>query len=389
MRAREHLKSLGVPLFEAEPGSRSRHLSLWQLRLLTVRKMISPRASDYMSDPMSYRAQWRQYAEQLRPDAFLLYTTEAVALAHGLFPDIPRLASLVDLDHEARELKRALRPPTLRNRLKNCAERLQDRLLPQTIIDLLKDCDVVVEHSAASSQWLNQNGASSYYLPNPIESQLLPDNWNISRKESLAAASAKRILMVGHLRGVATQSGLHLLADEVLPALDRKLPSENWEVHIVGGGELTSELKAKLSGHPRIKLRGFVENLFEEYKRAHLALVAVSEKLGFRTRLVEAFAHASPCVVHSNNLCGMPELESEYNSLLSDVGEGLADAIIRILSDDALRVRLEVNAKNTYDEKLSVPVVMNKMQKLLEASLDRSNRGGVDLQSAPDKNDRQ
>jgi glycosyltransferase involved in cell wall biosynthesis len=380
MKARGHLKSLSVPLFETEPSAYLSRLPAWRLRLLTARKIIAPRTGDYRVESARCKTQWRQCVEHVQPDAFLLYTTDAVALAEGTFPEIPRLASLVDLDHEARELKRALRPRSFRNRLKNFAERLQDRLLPQATIKLLTSCDVVVEHSAASSRWLNQQGVPAHYLPNPVASQPLPDDWRAVRELYLAQASVKRILMVGYLRGVATQNGLHLLADEVLPALARKPGRENWEVHVVGGGELTPELKAKLSHHPKVRLRGFVENLSEEYRRAHLTLVAVREKLGFRTRLVEAFAHALPCVVHSNNLNGMPELEHKHNSLLADTGEGLAEAITQILRDDALRLRLEVNARKTYDEKLSVPVVMSKMYGMLEAQVAGALRNTPDPQ---------
>jgi glycosyltransferase involved in cell wall biosynthesis len=385
IKAREYLRSLGVPLFETEVNLHVRRLPLWRLRLLTVRKIILPRTGDYMTESVSYRSQWRRCVEQVQPDAFWLYTTNAVAMAYNTFPEIPRLASLVDLDHQARELKRALRRPNLRNKLKSFAEKLQDRLLPQAIIEFLKSCDVVVEHSSTSAQWLNQHGVPAHYLPNLVGSPALPENWHSTREQYLTQVPAKRVLMVGHLRGVATQAGLHLLADEVLPALNKKCPFDNWEVHVVGGGELTPDLKTKLGGHPKIRLRGFVETLTEEYRRAHLTLVTVGEKIGFRTRLVEAFAYAAPCVVHSNNLYGMPELEHEYNSLLANDGEGLAEAIIQVLNDDSLRIRLENNARNTYDEKLSVSVVMGKMYEMLEAKIATSKRSDFVHQSLIDQ----
>jgi glycosyltransferase involved in cell wall biosynthesis len=385
IKARECLRLFDVPLFETEAYLHMRRLPSWRLRLLTTRKMILPRTSDYLAESASYRLQWRQCVEQVQPEAFWLYTTDAVAMAYNTFPEIPRLASLVDLDHQARELKRALRHPGFRNILRNFAEELQDRLLPQAIIKFLKSCDVVVEHSAASAQWLNQHGIPARYLPNPVESPALPENWRSTREQYLIQAPVKRILMVGHLRGVATQAGLHLLADKVLPALDKKCPSDNWEVHVVGGGELSPDLKAKLSGHPKIRLRGFVEALAEEYQRAHLTLVTVDEKIGFRTRLVEAFAYAAPCVVHSNNLYGMPELEHQYNSLLTNDGEGLAEAITQILNNNLLRIHLENNARNTYDEKLSVSIVMGEMYEMLEAKTVTSKRSNLALQLLADQ----
>lgn len=367
--ARRQIQSLGVPLFE--PDATQNAASQWRLRLLTARKLMRPRVTDYFPDSMRFQPQWKQTVETVRPDAFWLYTTDAVALSHGTFPQIPRLASLVDLDHEARAVKRAIRPGTLRNRFRSLAENLQDRLLPEAVTEYLNACNVIIEHSVASAQWLNQRGIPARYLPNPVESNPLPADWRERREECLSRSPAKRILMVGYLRGVATQTGLHLLADEVLPALTNKLGASGWEVHIVGGGELTPSLQARLGSHPCVKLRGYVEDLEREYQQAHLNLVAVSEKLGFRTRLIEAFAYASPSVVHANNRFGMPELLDGQNCLLGANGRQLADAIIQLLGNDQLRQRLEQNARRTFEEKLSVPVVMNQMYELLRAAVTR------------------
>lgn len=373
-RARQRLRSMDIRLIETEP-TRPRYNSSWRLRLLTARQVVAPRMSDYLADGVSHRSAWKQAVEEFHPDALWLYTSDAAALAHNTFPQIPRLASLIDLDHEARELKRSLRPPTLRNRLRNLAEQAQDRLLPETLIDILKNCEVVVEHSIASAQWLKDRGVTAHYFPNPVDADPLPNDWFNKREELLQSSSVRRILMVGHLRGIATQTGLRLLADEILPALERDRDLGNWEIQIVGGGGLPPDLDAKLADRPHVRLCGFVEKLAPLYQGSHVNLVAVQEKIGFRTRLVEAFAHASPSVVHTNNRYGMPELHDEQNCLLADTGEGLANAVIRVLTDDRLRQKLEDKARRTYDDSLNAPIVMNRMFQLLEGqvSTTRSN----------------
>src|SRR5262249_29686503 len=153
------------------------------------------------------------------------------------------------------------------------------------------------------------------------------------------------------------QTGLALLADKVLPALAGRSMLDECEIHIVGGGEVTAELNAKLSSHPKVQMRGYVKKLMKEYQKTHLNLMTVIEMIGFRTRLGESFAYASPSVVHSNNRYGMPELKDEHNCLMADTGAGLADAIIRVLTDDHLRRLLEANARRTYEESLSTPVI--------------------------------
>jgi glycosyltransferase involved in cell wall biosynthesis len=373
-RARERLRSMGIRLIETE-ASVPRYNGAWRLRLLTARQVISPKLSDYLADAASHQRAWEKAVEAVRPDAFWLYTSDAAALAHTTFPEIPRLASLIDLDHEARELKRSLRQPTTRNKLRNLAEQAQDRLLPSALLEILKGCEVVVEHSIASAQWLQDRGVAAHYFPNPVEADPLPRDWFDKRERLLETSSKKRILMVGHLRGIATQTGLRLLADEILPSLERDGELGWWEISIVGGGELPPDLASKLNGRDHVRLCGFVEQLAPLYQESHVNLVAVKEKIGFRTRLVEAFAHASPSVVHTNNRYGMPELQDEQNCLLADTGEGLSNAVIRVLTDERLRQKLEERARQTYDEYLNAPVVMNKMFQLLEGqfSTSRSN----------------
>ena len=364
VRARQQIADIGVELIEPTDKDRFADQSQWQLRLLTLRRLSQPQLNDYFAAATSFRPQFERAVDRTRPDALWLYTTDAAALAARSFPHLPRLASLVDLDHEARELKRVLRPRTMRHRLRNTAERWQDRRLIEAVTQILKSCEVVVEHSLASAEWLRGQGINAHYLPNPVRLPELPPDWFERREAWLAANGVKRILMVGHLRGVATQTGLHLLADEILPALIEKKNLGAWEVHIVGGGELTPELKAKLWRHPRVRLRGFVADLAAEYQQAHVNLVAVSERIGFRTRLVEAFHYGAPSIVHTNNQAGMPELDGE-NALLADAGRGLADALARTLRSDELRRRLERSARRAYEDKLHIDAVMNRMMELL------------------------
>lgn len=363
-QARAQITALGVRLVEAASVTQPR-VDRWRARLMMLRRTLAPRASDFMTEARNYRAPWESAVAETQPDALWLYTTEAVALAHGTFRHIPRLASVVDLDHEARRLKRAFRPATLRNRLRSVIETAQDRILPDVIVDWFKGCDVVVEHAHAAAQWLRQRGVAAHYLPNPLAIAPLPAAWSRGREELLRQTPIKRILMVGHLRGIATRAGLRLLVDEIIPALERHTDLGVWEIHIVGGGELPPDLHAQLAQHPRVRLRGFVADLQAELQRAHLSLVAVNEPLGFRTRLVEAFAYGSPCVAHASNQAGMPELAHGQNALLARSGTGLAAAVAQLLRDDELRQCLEMNARRTYEEKLSASVVMNEMCRLL------------------------
>jgi hypothetical protein len=111
-----------------------------------------------------------------------------------------------------------------------------------------------------------------------------PD-WREKRAAAQAEPGPPRILMIGHLRGIGTISGLHLFVPEILPALTRELGPDGFEVHVVGGQEPPAAFVEGLR-HPAVRLRGQISSPLRDG--------ALRERLGDEARRLYESAFSPP-----------------------------------------------------------------------------------------------
>ena len=328
--------------------------------LNVIKHLLSPEPLDYYEGPL-YQKEIKLIVETHGVDAFIGYSFEAVS-AFSNFRGIPKLASVVDMDHLARKLRmrnqRTTNPKTL---AKQFLAKLMNFRMISVETSLLKKCDLVFSHAAHHCRWLQQNGLpGAVYLPVAVLDYA---------KERLVTKPEPslplRIIMVGMVTGVATQRGLRILLKEILPALDDARKNLDFELHIIGGGELDTFTKKALD-RTWIKHRGFVQDIAAEFIRSDLLLVPTPDSLGFRTRIAEGFSFGCCVVTHVANTYGMPELTNEINCLVGRNGAELSSAVVRCLDSRELRERLSTAARQTYVEEYDGKKVAGRMATALE-----------------------
>jgi glycosyltransferase involved in cell wall biosynthesis len=269
----------------------------------------------------------RALLEEIRPNALLAYTLYNLAATHGV-TTYPRMAVLVDLDHVAAHYRwrdTSIRP--LRQYLRATLRRI--------------------------------------YIPPPTRDPV-GSNWRELR-DSFSGREKFRILLIGHFAGIASISGLRSFITKILPRLEKELGADAFEVHAVGDYSKNPNLAAQLRAHSSVKLRGYVENVDEEFLSADVLLVPTPINLGTRTRVIEGFSYGCCVVAHEANALGIPQMLHEKNALMARDGVGLADAVIRAFSDNKLRARLQSNARRTFEEHFS----LDSAGALLTAELER------------------
>jgi glycosyltransferase involved in cell wall biosynthesis len=231
-------------------------------------------------------------------------------------------------------------------------------------VRLLNECAASGAFAAHHAAWLRERGAGACeYLRTPV-----PDP--SSRSEP---AGKPRILLVGHLKGVVTLDGLRRFADGILPRLEQELGRDGFEVRIAGGYEPPRELARKLD-RPSIRFLGHVEGAEEEFRLAHVLLVPNSISLGVRVRIVTGFSHGTCIVSERANAQGIPELEHEGNALLGASPGELAEGVLRVVRDDALRRQLGAGGRATYERWFAPPVAAGAIAATLERIASPSAR---------------
>ncbi|MGH7380731.1 MAG: glycosyltransferase [Candidatus Methylomirabilales bacterium] len=349
------LESLGAEALEVVLDTRESSRGLSVLDRLVG--LIRPKVVDY------YR--WAGVASVMgdilvktAPDAIFVYEVAALASMYGLQTP-PVLIALVDLDHLPNLYRLAYSRPRLdRSYFASVVSTLLGaKARRDLMLSLLRECDVVVDFAAHHAAWLRANGIPQCgYMPTPVFDAGGPE-W-FSRRMQYGSREKARILMIGHLRGTATVTGLELFARKILPVLEEQLGCDTFEVHIVGG--FADTLSHRLRGmlfKPWVKFRGHVEPADEEFLSADVLLVPTPIKLGARVRIIVGYSFGCCVVAHAANKLGIPEMIHGENALLADDGYGLALAVIEAVKDRELRVRLGERGRRTYETHFAPSVV--------------------------------
>ena len=239
----------------------------------------------------------------------------------ALMSDPPGLSRSIRRRYEALPWGPDPRRTVVRLREKAYLRKVDARLL-----ELLRRFPSVGMFGAHHAEWALSNGVSAWYAPSPIVDLGGPD-WERRRAET-TRSGVPRILMIGHLRGIATISGLQVFAESILPALTRELGPDGFEVHVVGGYDPPAAA-GNAFDHPAVVRRGQIEPPDDEFLAADVLLVPTPLTTGPRSRIITGMTFGSCVVAHEANRLGIPELRHGENALLAADGPGLADGDAR------------------------------------------------------------
>lgn len=305
------------------------------------------------------------------PDLIYCYDLSGLAPFAALRGAPPLAASIITLKYDAYLVTERLTHLFRKSRIAQWKMKWKiwrsSRGLKTMTFEVLAHCALVVQHAAYLIDDIKAAGvARVMYLPNPVFDRV-GEQWEEIRRKYQDADSRGKILFIGNLGSTVNQPALHLLADEIVPALARE-EGLDFHLDIVGPGRPEESLARKLA-HPRVRLRGFIPEPIPEYASAEVVLVPTAEKVGFRTRIVEGFSYGCAVVSHSSNLVGMRELADGHNVLLGDTGAELAAHCVALLRDPARRAELGRNARRTFEEQLCLPRLAARLSEVIEASV--------------------
>jgi glycosyltransferase involved in cell wall biosynthesis len=301
--------------------------------------------------------------EAATPDVVFAYHWDALAALEGVHV-APKLGVAVDLSHLPhlyrwragfrRDPARSLRAlPILQGLV-----RRQPRLMAR----FLRDCEAAGDFAAHHAAWLRKHGAPHCeYLRTPVPDPLGED-WHAARGR--AAGDKPRLLLMGHLRGIATLEGLELALEGVLPILERELGADGFEVRLVGGYDPPPALRSLLD-RPSITLSGHTEDPGAAFLSAQAMLVPTPIKLGTRVRIISAFSYGTPVVAHEANALGIPELVHGDNAWLGRSAEHLAAGVLAAFRDTELRTRLSERGRATFERHFAPPVAVGRIEEIL------------------------
>lgn len=175
----------------------------------------------------------------------------------------------------------------------------------------------------------------------PIE--VLPLFSSIEGAAEPASTYARRIIFAGR---VTALKGI-----EMLVRVAARMP--DIELLVVGQGELRPALTAAYANHSNIRFLGKVaqEQLAEHYAAAAAVVLPTLVPETFGLTVVEAAACGTPAIVARSSGGAAELVNTTGGGLLYETEQELADAILRIVEDRALRERLGAYARAGYEQR--------------------------------------
>mgnify|MGYP005814873579 CR=1 FL=1 len=334
-----------------------------------VGRALLPRPEYYYSG-FRYSTWISNTLSKIEPDIIFPYMVDAVAGSNEYRNKNQNccIALVTDLDHLVRKYRRKyMDDQSLIAKIFQFRNIVAERKFTNLSIQLLKSCDRVCCSAFHHSEWLRRKGVTNIkYFPVPVLDRV-GESWFSKKQNSQRNLKIPRILMLGNVNGIATLSGLRYFQEELMEKLDELYKITDFELRIIGGGQLEPKTSLIFSKYPWIKRIGFVDDVDEELLSSSIVLVPTSIPLGFRTRIAEAFSYGACVVAHKNNSMGMPELRNGENILLSENPDEFMFNINKCLTDNNFRIMIGNNARSTYNEMYRGDIVV---QKILDYSFE-------------------
>jgi glycosyltransferase involved in cell wall biosynthesis len=193
--------------------------------------------------------------------------------------------------------------------------------------------------------------------------ELIPNGTDIDYFRPQDSHPAKELIFVGGLNWYPNEDAMIYFCGHVLPIIKKRVPEV--VIHIVGQ-KPPEKLHKMAAGDSSIRLYGFVKDIRDYVPRASVFVVPLRVGGGTRLKILDAFA-CGKAVVSTTIGCEGIAVTNEQDILIGDSAEEFAQKVIQILEDDALRKKLERNARLLVEQKYSWRAIGQDLENVYES----------------------
>jgi glycosyltransferase involved in cell wall biosynthesis len=199
-------------------------------------------------------------------------------------------------------------------------------------------------------------------IPNAADTSLFdPSCWS---------PETGRLIYNGALTYDANLDAVNYFAEEIYPRIAQQMKG----VQLVVTGRFDGVDTNQLTEDRGIKLSGYVEDIRTELYRSAACVIPLRKGGGMRLKIPEAMAAGVPVVSTSMGAEGLDCLHEEH-LLMADTPSGLADAVVRVLTDRELALKLHQNGRKLIEDKYSWEISGKMFVNLVETVADQSISG--------------
>lgn len=252
------------------------------------------------------------------------------------FPNIPKI--LVNHNVESLRLYRWFQNE--KNILKKIYLGIQYKKLRRYEINSMKHYDSCVVVSEADKSILEGLGVKSkiFVVPNGTDTEFFkPQGMEVNRYS---------VIWLGHMDVHTNRDAAIYFWRKIFPLVLKKLPQVR--MTFVGTSP-PAEIVEGAKVNDRVKTTGFVDDIRPHVEQAGVFVVPIRIGSGTRLKILDAMAMKKAIVSTSVGCEGLRVTNGE-NILIADTPEDFADRVVKVLTDDGMRRRLEENARKLAKE---------------------------------------
>jgi glycosyltransferase involved in cell wall biosynthesis len=254
---------------------------------------------------------------------------------HRWLTDLPRVpVACTHHNLESQLLRRyaaGLSPAIVRQYVRLQARRLER--LERDVCPRL-DLNVMVSDIDARGLAAIAPGAVTTVVPNGTDVEFFQPRGD--------KAISGRVAFVGPTYSFPNRDAVEFFLDEMWPNVRRRTPHAS--LHLVGRNAAADA--ARYSSVPDVTPLGHVADIRDPLAQASCCVVPIRIGGGTRLKILDAWAMGKAIVSTAIGCEGLEARDGE-NILIRDEPDAFAAAVSEVLRDDALRVRLEQNARRT------------------------------------------
>ncbi|MDP8256350.1 MAG: glycosyltransferase [Candidatus Alcyoniella australis] len=165
------------------------------------------------------------------------------------------------------------------------------------------------------------------------------------------------LLFVGNFRHAPNLDAALWMAREIFPEVRKRVP----DARLAICGPNPPESIARCSADEGIEVAGFVPDLAPRYQRAACFVAPITRGSGTRLKILEAQSSGLPVVSTTLGAEGLA-IEHGENLLIADNTADFAQACVRLLTDEALALRLRRNGRELVERVYAWERVGDKLE---------------------------
>ncbi|MDD2208871.1 MAG: glycosyltransferase family 4 protein [Bacilli bacterium] len=194
------------------------------------------------------------------------------------------------------------------------------------------------------------------YLPN------IPYTF-FDRIKCSSVNNVQNMLFVGLMSWYPNYNGIDYFLKNIFPKVKSKLPNVTFNIV---GKNLPIDKKNSWELDNSINIKGFIENIENEYDENAIVVIPIYEGAGSNIKVLEAMKYGKTTVLSLHATRGYEDLLCDFdNTLIAKNDNDFAEKIILALTDHQLRLKIGTRAKDTINSYFSFDFFCEIVKKVI------------------------